>query len=246
MKKKLTKLIITFIFLVVFVCFDIYLNNIDNNKKINIITPEEIIENNEQEVNYKDKFDEIKREYNNNDIVGILSLENTDLNELVVQYTDNDYYLNHDINNKSNWRGQTYLDYRFDINNSKKLIIYSHNSSNYVLPFKVFENYYDSDYLKEHKYMYLQTETEIKKYEIFSVHVETSDWSYFSKIRFNSDTDYLNHLTELKNKSIYDTGVEINEKDEILIIQTCSTNNDYKNYENKYLLVIGKRIDKNK
>jgi hypothetical protein len=76
----------------------------------------------------------------------------------------------------------------------------------------VFENYYNSDYLKEHKYMYLQTETEIKKYEIFSVHVETSDWSYFSKIRFNSDTDYLNHLTELKNKSIYDTGVEINEK----------------------------------
>lgn len=245
MKKNFIKLIITFIFLIVFICFNIYQKENNNTNNKHVITHEEVIQKEEDKtINYKEEIDKLKNEYQNNDIVGILSLENTNLSEIIVQYTDNDYYLNHTINHKSDWRGQTYLDYRLDINNSKKIIIYGHNSSNYILPFKVFENYYNSDYLNEHKYMYLQTENELKIYEIFSVYVEVSDWSYFSKIKFNSDDDYLKHITELKDKSFYDTGVEVTKDDEILIIQTCSTHNDYKKYENKFLLVMGKRIEK--
>lgn len=36
----------------------------------------------------------------------------------------------------------------------------------------IIENYKDEDYYKEHKYIYLSSIKEVKKYEIFSVFVE--------------------------------------------------------------------------
>ena len=53
---------------------------------------------------------------------------------------------------------------------------------------------------------------------------------------------WLNHLQKLKNKSWYQTNVDVNENDEILILQTCSFHQNFKQYKNKYLLVIAKKI----
>lgn len=80
-----------------------------------------------------------------------------------------------------------------------------------------------------------------KKYEIFSIYVETKDFSYMN-VNFASDKDYLEHITKLKEKSMYDTGVEVNSDDEVLILQTCSTHKDYSNYQRKYLLIILRRV----
>lgn len=237
--KKNAKLILSIILLfVVLILFFIFFC-FEKDKKTEI---EEEIPMVNDEIDYQKELNKIKKQYDNNDIVGILSIENTSFNEIVMQYIDNDYYLEHTVYHENNWRGQTFLDYRMDINNSKKLIIYGHNSNSYNLPFKIFENYYNSSYLNEHKYLYLQTDKGIKKYEIFSVYVEASDWGYFSKIKFTNDDEYYNHILELKNKSFYDTGVNITKDSEILIIQTCSYHYDYRNYENKFLLIMGKLL----
>jgi len=247
--KKYLKTIIIFLITIVaillcFVGYKIYQEKIKEETKP-VIKHEEIINEIKEEipsVNYEEELNKLKTEYKNNDIVGILTIENTSFNEIVMQYTDNDYYLEHTVYHEADWRGQTFLDYRVDINNSKKLIIYGHNSPNYSLPFEIFENYYDENYINEHRYLYLQTDKEIKVYQIFSVHIEVSDWSYFSKIKIENEDEYYNHLLKLKNRSFYDTGVEVTKDDEILIIQTCSTHKDYTNYENKFLLIIGKRV----
>ena len=87
---------------------------------------------------------------------------------------------------------------------------------------------------------WITTSTAKKKYEIFSIYVETKDFSYMD-VNFASDKDYLEHITKLKEKSMYDTGVEVNSDDEVLILQTCSTHKDYSNYQRKYLLIILRR-----
>ena len=61
-------------------------------------------------------------------------------------------------------------------------------------------------------------------------------------INFIDKEDYHNHINILKNKSLYDTGIKLNEDDEVLILQTCSNYVDYKNYDKKYLLIISRRI----
>lgn len=246
MKNKIINIFIILISLVIIslVGYNIYLKHFKEDVKP-VIKHEEVIEEIKEElpkINYEEELNKLKSEYNNNDIVGVLSIENTSFNEIVMQYSDNDYYLEHTVYHDYDWRGQTFLDYRVDVNESKKLIIYGHNSSNYDLPFKIFENYYDSDYINDHRYLYLKTDKSLSAYEIFSVYIEVSDWEYYNKMRFVNDDDYYRHILNFKNKSFYDTGVDVSKDDDILIIQTCSTHSNYINYENKFLLVMGKKV----
>ena len=62
------------------------------------------------------------------------------------------------------------------------------------------------------------------------------------RVNFKDDEEYLNHLLKLKSKSMYDTGVEVTKDDEVLILQTCSTHKDYRNYQRKFLLIILRRV----
>ena len=186
------------------------------------------------------KVKELQEENNNKDIVGYLSIPNTNINEPILQSTDNEFYLNHGIDKKKNIIGSTFLDYRVKINNGKKNLIYSHNSSTFDVPFKNLEKYYNEDFYKNNKYIYLEDEENKVKYQIFSVYVETSNWDYM-KLNF-IEKEWLEHLNKLKSLSWYETGVNVDKDDEILILQTCSHHKKYKNYKNKYLLIIAKKI----
>ena len=167
-------------------------------------------------------------------------ISGTDISEILVQGEDNDYYLNHNIYNESDVKGATFLDYRVTLDSSK-ILIYGHNSDSLNVPFRELENYYDEEYYHDHKIIEIITESGIKQYEIFSVYVETRDWNYMT-INFDNQDSWYNHIKELKEKSWYDTGVDVSEYDEILILQTCSHHNDFKNYDRKYLLIIARGI----
>lgn len=236
-KKKVIILMLCFCFVVfalIYLIFDsrnsdyLYVN-IERNDNVNNPTY------------YKEIINAAREEYNNDDVVGILEINNTEYVVPIMQSSDNEYYLTHTPDGKENFMGSIYLDYRVDIDSSKKLLIYGHNSSNIDMPFKILEEFYDKDYYDNHKYVEITTSNTKKKYEIFSVYVETSDFSYMN-INFESDDEYLSHIEKLKSKSMYDTGVELSEDDEILILQTCSEHADYRNYQKKYLLIILRRV----
>lgn len=190
---------------------------------------------------YIEQITSLKEKYNNKDVVGTISIDNTDFNTVVMQGNDNSYYLNHLPDKTYNINGSIFLDYRVDIDESNKLLIFGHSSPSYFLPIMIIENYKDEDYYKEHKYIYLSSIKEVKKYEIFSVFVETLDWSYMN-LNYASKDEYLKHLQNLKRKSFYDTGVEVNNNDKILIMQTCSNMKEYSKYSKKYMLVIAKEV----
>lgn len=214
----------------------VLLINIDLNKDSNEIS----INKNIEEINYNEIINDLKNEYNNDDIVGILRIDK-ELEVPIVQSNDNDYYLDHAIDDKESIYGSIFLDYRTDINTSKKLLIYGHSSIKTDITFNTLENYYDEEYYYNHKYINLTTSKGEKIYEIFSVYIETSDFSYMN-INFIDNKDYYKHISSLKDKSLYDIDIELKEDDEILILQTCSNHEDYKNYDKKYLLIISRRI----
>ena len=209
-----------------------YNDKLSNKPIIHTFSYQEIKDNDKVNViDYNIELNKLRKFYNNNDIVGVLSIGNTNLNEIIMQGVDNNYYLRHTVYRDYDWRGQTFLDYRVDIDNSKKIIIYGHNSESYNLPFKVLEHYYDKEYGNG-----------VNTYLIYSVYVEVSDWTYYNKMTFENDNDYYKHLLTLKSKSMYETGVNISSNDDILIIQTCSILEKYSNYENKFLLIIAKKV----
>ena len=108
------------------------------------------------------------------------------------------------------------------------------------MPFKILEEFYDINYFNNHKYVSIITSTSEKKYEIFSVYVEPTDYTYMNlKL---TDKEYSDQIRMFKEKSMYDTGVEVQDSDELLVLQTCSTHKDYGNYKQKYLLIILRRV----
>ena len=217
MKKRL----LTFILLVIVVFLNIYLvPKVWTPTSRTYYIAENIIANvDEPTINV---IEELKNEYNNNDIKAVLSIDNSDYNSMVVQANDNKYYLYRNVDKKRDGLGTPFADYRIDLNNTKKTLIFGHNSQYKEMPFKILENYYEKDYYDEHKYLTLTLEDTTKKYEIFSVYVEYEDFDYYN-LNFKNENEWFKHITKLKNKSFYDTGVEIDKEDDIIILQTCST-----------------------
>lgn len=188
------------------------------------------------------KNDNIKvsrSEYTNNeDVVGWLSIEGIkDFNFPVVKGDDNDFYLNHNYNKEEYKYGSVFMDYRVNID-SKKVLIYGHSSKQQTTYFNSLENFSTKSYYDKHKYIYFKDNKVNYKYEIFSVYVALEDFTYMNI----NISNWYEHLTKLKNNSIYDTGINVNEDDNILILQTCSNDSKYEKYAKKYLLIIARRI----
>ena len=245
--KNVKKIILTLL-CVIFVGLLVY-KHISTYEKTNINTDvvvESIKEDavaeviSEKPVSYKAEIDVLRKKYKNNDIVGILEIENEDFSVPVLQSNDNDYYLNHLPNKKRSFMGSIFLDYRVNIESSKKMMIYGHNSSKYKMPFYILEKYYDLDYLNEHKYVDIKTNNKLRRYELFSIHIETSDFTYMN-LKYK-DKEYVKHINILKDRSMYRIDTELDKDTNILILQTCSTHKNYKNYKKKFLLLVFKEI----
>lgn len=191
-------------------------------------------------IDYKQIIDDLRTHYQNDDVVGKLTIDGTDIDEVIMQANDNNYYLNHNEFGEYQAEGSIYEDYRTNLD-SKKVLIFGHSSPGWNVPFNELEKYYDKDFYNNHKYITITTENGANEYIIFSVFVETSDFSYMN-LKITNDT-YNQYLKKYKDNSLYNTGVEVLDNDEILILQTCSNNSKYSNYKKKYLLVISKKIN---
>lgn len=181
---------------------------------------------------------ELRKQYNNNDIVAYVEIPNV-LGEPIVQTNDNDYYLHNDIYKQPNIIGANFLDYRNDLKNDKKLLIYSHSDPEQTLPFVKLKYYNDEEFFKNNKYIYLTDSSRIRKYEVFASYIETEDFDYVNLKSFGALT-YGGHLNKLKNKSYVKSDVEVGEDSKVLILQTCSFVDIDAN--TKYQLVMGKEV----
>lgn len=206
-------------------------------------------QSNKEIIIYNNTFNNIPKEEINNDskflnenIIGYLSIENTNIKDSVTQGNDNEYYLNHNLYNEKDINGVPFLDYRVNTD-SRVLLIYGHSSNKSNMPFNYLENYYDINYFKEHQLIYLETENKVRKYKVFSVYVEPTDYTYYNKLIYYDDEEYYNYLKVMKSKSFYDTKVDISKGDNIIILQTCSYLKEYDKYKYKFLLVIGKEVN---
>ena len=235
MKKKLSIIFISiFIVLSLFIAYKTIPTSTENIKKDK--ETKEI-----KKVDYNKTISDLQKKYNNSDIIALIEIPNV-LEEVIVQTNNNDYYLHYDINKNENIIGATFLDYRINLNDSKKLLVYSHSDPEGTLPFVKLNNYNNEDFYKDNKYIYLIDSTGKRKYEVFASYIETKDFDYVNLETFNGLT-YGEHLNKLKNKSLIKTNVELDDNSKVLILQTCSFN-DSINAIDKYQLVMAKEIEK--
>lgn len=189
------------------------------------------------ELNINDRYDQYKKEFNNNDIIGRLIIDSLGIDNLLVQTTNNDYYLRRLLDGTYNVMGSMFVDYRSDIEGGRQINIYGHNSDIYDLPFKKLLNYLDRDFFLNNRKVTLETLNGTKTFEIFSVKVITDDIEH-TEILFDNDADFNEHIKKLRNNSLYDSHDEVSGTDQILVLQTCLINNTL----GKYLIIIGRKV----
>ena len=231
-EKRAFSLIIVFL---LFMTFKFSLNE----RLIENVTAENIIIYKENKQDSKETIEHLRTFYDNDDIVGILEIPSANYETIIAQSNDNSYYLNKDLFKNYDVGGTPFLDYRIN-NDSRKLLIYGHNSRYTDMPFKILENYYDEDFYNNNKIIKYTTEKETKTFKVFAVYTETSDWGYM-QTEFKGDLDFKSHLKELSSKSIYDDSVI--DSGQVLVLQTCSTKKEYLKYKKKFLLIIAGRVN---
>ncbi len=177
------------------------------------------------DIKYKMMFDELKEI--NNDTVGWLKVNNTNIDYPVVKYEDNDFYLKNDYYKNSNRHGWIFMDYRNDpINLNRNTIIYGHNLANQkmfgTLRYALNKSWYKKT---NNQIITFNTTKENLKWQIFSIYKVPVTTDYLKTV-FNSDEDYLEFIKMITERSIYDFKVDFDASDIILTLSTCSNGND--------------------
>lgn len=165
----------------------------------------------------------------NEDIVGWLEIEDTDISYPVFQGTDNSYYMTHNYKKEKSRNGSIFLDKDYDWNiKSNNLLMYGHNLNNGKM-FQDLLKYKDEDYYKKHKIIRFTTDNEDNEYEIMAVFKsrvyyksEKNVFRYYQFINPKSEKEYNEFVENSKKASLYDTKVDSEYGDELITLSTCS------------------------
>lgn len=157
----------------------------------------------------------------NSDTVGWIKVDGTKVNYPIVQAEDNDYYLNHAFNGSSNLAGWIFADYRVNFEEfGKNTIIYGHNMNNKTM-FGSIPSMLDSSYLNnsDNYYIKISTPTSNSVWKVFSIYTIEPE-VYYLKTNFKSEP-YENFLKTIKDRSVYDFGINVTTDDKVLTLSTC-------------------------
>ncbi len=193
---------------------------------------QEILENNENNAENPPEIKLITNEnlaallVKNEEIVGEVKVNNTEVDYPVVQAKDNDYYLTHNINKEKNVNGWIYMDYRNNsMNLDKNTILYGHNKLYSRVMFSSLHDTLNKKWYTnpENQIITFNTLYENMEFKIFSIYrvPKTND---YLKVFFKDDTEFLDFTSMITKRSIYDFKVPINKDDKIITLSTCSGN----------------------
>jgi len=244
--KKLRRILILFLS-VIFIIGIIYIFNYFytnfKNKNEDILSKVEIDETKitEQKSERILQLEELKKE--NEDIVGWLEIEGTNMNYPVLQGTDNSYYMTHNYKKEYSKDGSLFLDKAYDWNiPSSNLLIYGHNNKNGIM-FQELLKYASEDFYREHPKMKFTTVFEDCEYEILSAFYsrvyyksETNVFRYYFFVNANNEEEYNEFVNNAKKASIYETGVTAEYGDQLLTLSTC----EYSQEDGRFAVVAKK------
>lgn len=162
----------------------------------------------------------------NNDFVGWIKIDGTEIDYPVVQGADNDYYLLHNFEKES--RGTIFMAYDCDAElGSKNTVIHGHNWLDDSV-FSPLVQYSDFEFYKKHPVIEFNTRNEMHKWKIIAVFITSADENEDNGYVFNyvypnmGSENFKPYSEELKKRTLFDTGVDYNESDKFLTFSTCT------------------------
>lgn len=177
----------------------------------------------------------------NNDVVGWIRIEGTNINYPVMQ--NSEYYLRRNIYKEYSTYGTPFLADYCNINLSDNLIIYGHHIKSGMM-FADLDKYKSYDYYLNHKtiklYKLQGTETIEEEYKIiscFKTTVNKGGFKYYNFFNATSEADYNSFLEQCRELSFYNTEDTAKYRDKLITLSTCEYS-----LNNGRMVVVAKKI----
>lgn len=206
------------------------------NNKIVILKPTSFED--EKKSFYQIDFDTLKKE--NTDTVGYLEVRGTNINYVVVQGRDNQYYLKHNYNKSWNTSGWIFNDYRNTLDGSdRNIIIFGHSIRDGSM-FGSLKNIFDEEWRsnKDNLEIVFVTEMGTFYYQVFSTY-EIIPEEYYLQTDFKTDEEFDSFIHKIQLRSHYNYQVDVSSTDQILTLSTCNA------IGNKRIVLHAKLVHKN-
>lgn len=167
----------------------------------------------------------------NDDMIAWLKIEDTVIDYPVMQtMEDEEYYLNRDFYGNEDKAGSLVLDTDSSLDDdamTTNLIIHGHNMKAGTM-FGSLDEYRSEKYYREHRCLELYTRGELRKYEVIAafgsrIYYSTDkSFKYYTFFHANTEEEFQYFYDNIKNLSIYDTGVTAQPGDNFLTLSTCA------------------------
>ncbi len=167
----------------------------------------------------------------NNDLVGWVQIEDTNIDYPVVQAEDNDYYLRRGFDGTYTRYGTIFMDYTSFVREdteSRNIVLYGHNMKDDSTMFGQLPRYRALDYYKEHPIVTFNTLYYNSEWKIFAVMTtnafkEQDNGHVFEyrQANFVDDNEFNAFINECRLRSNINTTVDVLPTDTILTLQTC-------------------------
>lgn len=179
----------------------------------------------------------------NGDLAGWLTVEGTKIDYPVMQCEDDEYYLHHDFDGKDSKYGCLYVREKADLEEGTNFVIYGHNMRDGSM-FGELDLFLEEEFYREHVNISFDTLYEERTYEILAVfrsQVYSEDADVFKYYQFyGADTEeaFEDFYRNIKELSLYDTGVTAAFGDTFLTMSTCAYHVDDGRF-----VVVAKRVE---
>lgn len=171
----------------------------------------------------------------NKEIVAYLQIPDTQIDLPVLSHKgddiNNQYYLYKDVYKNYSGYGSLFIDYRSKgVVDAKNVIIHGHHMRDGRM-FQNLMNYGtytgNLDFYKEHPIVFFDTpegDADWKIISIYKTNTLDAHGDYFDYLTgsFNSDAEFMNYVYLIRERSLIDCPVDVNENDQLLSLSTCS------------------------
>lgn len=156
----------------------------------------------------------------NPDIFGYIYIDGTRISFPVVQYTDNEYYLEHAYTGEYMVCGSIFADFRAyrDMEMNRNTVFYGHNMKDGNMFNNVME-FFDEETFNS-KVIEIYTFDGIYTYEPFAVFEALETYHYF-EMYFDSDSEFVDFCYEMQDKSMFNKHMDFTADDRIITLSTC-------------------------
>lgn len=169
---------------------------------------------------YQIDFKSLKEQ--NNETIGYVKVNDTNIDYVVVQHNDNSYYLKHNFEKSWNNAGWIFADYHNKLDGTdKNIVIFGHNTRDNSM-FGTLKSILNEEWYKNeenHRVVFV-TEKGTYYYQVFSTYsIKPED--YYINTEFKTDDEFNDFIKTIKSRSVYDYNIEVSKEDKILTLSSC-------------------------